>query len=202
MKKRLILALTTFVSASYATNASPVPISSVARSANVVTVTCSSACGISPTFGFCIAGVTDTTFNVCGVAVTGSGTSYTFNQTAANGSSSGGTSTAAKQIIFLGTQTNGQEKVVSYLLWNYTLTPLAQSNGSTWPLASTNENNAIKAGLFVETSRSAQFANTANQGQIDQQAQNDWLTTQNSLVAGIQPGTNNGCFCDPVGCGC
>jgi hypothetical protein len=188
----------------WAANATAVNISTVSRSANVVTVTCSATCGIAANFGFCIAGVTDTTFNVCGVAVTGSGTTYTFNQTASNGSSSGGTSTAAKQIIFLGNQTAEAGKVtVSYILWNYTLTGKANNNASSvWGGASASENGAIKAGTFVEAQRSQTFPITANQGQIDQWAQNEWLANQNAIAATFAPGANVGCYCDPVGCGC
>lgn len=71
-------------------------ISSIARSSNVVTVTTSAAhgvtIGVGETLYIKIIDVTDTSFNTTGLveALTASGSTFTFDQTAANASSSGG----------------------------------------------------------------------------------------------------------------
>jgi len=67
-------------------------ISAISRTSNVVTVTTSSAHNLLATDQVVIAGVTDTTYNgTFAVASIISSTQFTYNQTAANSSSSGGT---------------------------------------------------------------------------------------------------------------
>ncbi len=67
-------------------------ISSIARSANVVTVTTATAHNLLAADQVVIAGVTDASFNgTFSVASIASSTQFTYNQSGANGSSSGGT---------------------------------------------------------------------------------------------------------------
>ena len=196
----------------FAANASPVNITSVTRASNVVTVVDSATSGVTAGFGVCLAGVTDTTYNGCfTVASVTNSTTFTFAQTGSNSSSSGGTTTVAKQIIFLSRNVSSiaGQVTVNYLLWNYTTTGVANSNiTSAWNgtlLNGTTDPNfnaevqALKNGLWIESGRSRNFPTNSTQGQIEQDIQNEWLTTQNALLA---PGTVFGCFCDLVGCGC
>ena len=71
---------------------SPVSISSVSRASNVVTVTTSTNHGFSAGAWVTLAGVGDASFNhTFRIVSVPSGTTFTFNQVAANSSSSGGT---------------------------------------------------------------------------------------------------------------
>lgn len=133
----------------------PVSISSVSRASNVVTVTTAAAHGLSAGQSATHAGITDTTFNgVYTVASVTDATHYTFSQTAANGSSSGGTVTATKQIIGLWYDPTQQlgKAFMSVAMWF----PVVAGNEipgaavSAFKRATADENAAITAGRIVE----------------------------------------------------
>lgn len=200
MKKLLIAWVILSGSKVFAATASPVSISAVSRASNIVTVTCSAACGIVPNQGFSISGVTDTTFNVNGTAVTGSGTSFTFNQTGSNSSSSGGSVLPAKQVIVLQTIPSPNFIGVQALCWNTTISGLPTSLNSSWPGASTAENNAIKAGATIESSLNpAPYPSTYSKAQIQSDLQARCSAMQSTLSSGVAPAAFYGGFYDGTG---
>ena len=78
-------------------------IAAIARSSNIVTVTTSVPHGLNPVGGVLIAGVTDTSYNgAFAVAAIASPTEFTFAQTGANSSSTGGTAAYTDQVTIAG----------------------------------------------------------------------------------------------------
>jgi len=190
-----------------AATSNSVNINSVTVSSGTATVSCGgSNCNINANYGFCIAGTSDSTINICSTAVTGSGgTSFTFATTAGNESlGAAGTVRPAKQIIFLGESmsTAGNVVTIPYLLWLTTINPVANSaNISQWGGASTAEVNAIKAGTTIEVAQTLQMPVTAfTKANAQSLAQLWFLGAQVALINGIQPAAYFGQYCDPVGC--
>jgi len=80
-------------------NAAPdVAISSISRTANVVTVTIPAGSGFIAGEQVTIAGVTDASFNGTFTILISGATTFTYTQTAANASSSGGTATSTLRL--------------------------------------------------------------------------------------------------------
>jgi hypothetical protein len=189
----------------HAATSIPVNISSVTVSNGTATVSCApSNCNANANYGFCLAGVSDATLDVCSTALTGNGgTSFTFATTASNESlGAGGTVSRAVEIIFLQSTVNGNQVTISYLLWLTTVTGVVDTTRtSAWPAATASQIKAIQNGTTIEIPRTliiplTSFTKTNTQSW----AQNDFLANQTSLENGIQPGQYFGQFCDPVGC--
>ena len=120
-------------------------ISSIARSSNVVTVTCAAAHGVfvesyGVAFGMVVAGVTDTSFNgTFTVASVPDATHITYAQTAANGTSSGGT---------VNTLWGYAHGVTGSTTYNYKLVSVDGNMGysaATGPITITNGNATLSA---------------------------------------------------------
>lgn len=201
MLKRLVMLATLLVipKESWSATATAVSLSAVSRAANVVTVTCSAACNIAAGKGFSISGVTDASFNTNGTAVTGSGTSFTFNQTGVTASSSGGSVLPAKQVVVLIVSSVPNFTNVSAICWLSTTAGIVVSNGSNWTGASASENNAIKAGTTLEQSLSVSYPSTYSAAQIQSDLQARCNGLQATLAAGVQPGSFYGGFYDGAG---
>ena len=117
---KLLLTFLFSIAAAWAATSTPVTINSVTVSGGVATVSCgASNCKVNANYGFCIAGVSDATLNVCATALTGTaGTSFTFATTASNESlGAAGTVITAREIIFLDEATSGNQVSLTYLLW-------------------------------------------------------------------------------------
>jgi hypothetical protein len=188
-----------------AATSSPVNISSVVVSSGTATVSCgASNCNINANYGFCIAGVSDATLDICGTAVTGTGgTSFTFTTTASNESlGTAGTVSRAVEIVFLSSTVQGNQVSISYLLWLTTVTGVVDTTRtSLWSGASASQIKAIQAGTTIEVSRILVIPLTSfTKANAQSWAQNDFLANETSLENGIQPGQYFGQFCDPVGC--
>lgn len=200
MKRALFLLLAG--SAAWGATATPVAISTVSRSSNVVTVTDAAAHGLAVNQGFCIGGVTDSSFNVCStVASVTSGTVFTFAQTAANGSSSGGTTLAAKKLIILSTPNVSNGIEVRAVCWITTTAGVPAAAQSAWSGASTAELNALAAGNTQEKVITPTYGTGTTKANIQTDLQNQCNALQASLTnASVQPGQFTGGFCDAVGC--
>ena len=180
--------------------ASPVSVSSVSRSGNVVTVTCAAPCGIVANQGFQLSGVTDTSFNGNGTAVSGSGSTFTFNQTGANASSSGGQVLPAKKVIILSVLPSVSGIQVSALCWITTVAGITVSSGSAWSGASAAEVAAINAGNVQEKALTPIYGNGTTKASIQTDLQNQCSTLQSTLTnAAVQPGQFTGGYFDGAG---
>jgi hypothetical protein len=177
--------------------ASPVAITSVSRTANVVTVNCATNCNIAPNQGFSVSGVTDTSFNTNGTATTGSGTTFTFSQSGVTASSSGGSVAPAKQVIVLQVTPSPNFIGVQALCWTTTINGIPQSQGSQWIGASNLENNAIKAGTTIEQTLNVQpYPSSYSKAQIQADLQARCNSLQSTLSTGVQPGQFFGGYFD------
>jgi hypothetical protein len=166
-----------------------VNVSTITRTNNVVTVTCLAPCGIATNQGFVLLGVTDTSFNQDGVALTGSGTTFTFSQTGANGSSTGGTVAPEIQIIILNISADPQGESINGLFWITTTSGVPTGMGSVWTGASVQANNAIKAGLLIEIPFSRQYGPTTTKATIQADLVSSYIAQQaTQSTAAIQPG--------------
>ncbi len=182
--------------------ATPVSISTISRTSNVVTVVTGSAHGLLAGQGFAIAGVTDASFNGNNtVSTVTNSTTYTFKQTAANASSSGGTSVAAKQVIIMSIfVSQGGRMTIRYLLWLTTTQPIPlPSVQSSWVDASTAEVNAIQAGTTIEINDSMSLPSTLTKAQVQTVLANEFTARQAYLAGNVQPGQFFGVFEDSVG---
>ena len=179
-----------------------VAISAISRTNNVVTVTTSAAHGLAASQGFSISGVADNSFNLnATVASIPSTTSFTFNQSGANASSSGGSVLPAKEVIVLAIRTSTPAVInVQYALWLTTLVPVPQPGAvSVWTGASAQENAAIAAGLVIEETRARDFPNTLTKAQIEGFLQAEFQAGQAYLQSVAQPGQFYGVFFDGTG---
>lgn len=214
---RKLLAFLLFVPGLFAAY-TPVSISSLARSGNVVTVTTATAHTLTANQGFCLAGVTlDASFNGCStIASITSATVFTYNQQgAASSIGAGGTVTAAKQLIVLTVDAQSQPgyMLVNYLCWLTTTNPIPIGQGSVWTATNTNgstagsggastaESNAIKAGTTVERQHSEVFPNGTSTATMQGILQTACQKDQANLSAATQPATYYGNFYDGVGWG-
>lgn len=133
-----------------------VNITSVSRAGGVVTVTTSAAHGLSAGQSATHQNILDATFNgVYTVASVVDTTHYTFVQAGSNGSSSGGTVTATKQVVGLWYDPTQQlgKAFMTAIMWF----PVAAGNeipasgaSSSFKRATSDENSAIAAGRLVE----------------------------------------------------
>lgn len=145
-------------------------ITAISRSANVVTVT-ATAHGLSVGQAGWMQGVTDVSFNGVYTVASASANSFTFNQTAANASSSGGTATAAKQIVALNlTSTTTGEIDVSVAFWYPVASgnEFAQSSSSSqFSRAVSDENTALSTGRVIEEVNTWRFPSSYTGAQME-----------------------------------
>lgn len=179
-----------------------VSISSIARSANVVTVATSSAHGLVASQGFAITAVTGgtTTFNInASISTVPDTTHFTFAQIGANESGAAGSVSPAKQIIVLDTLIQQYNTVnVHYILWLTTSKPYPLGSASSaWPGASPAENAAIAVGTTIELNLSKQLPASLSTASIQAILQAEYTGSQSYQQAlAIQPGQYNGAFFD------
>lgn len=179
-------------------------ISAISRTANVVTVTTSAAHGLIANQGFSIAGVTDSANfpNFNGTILTQpSSTTFTYNSTGSNASSSGGTAVAAKEVVVLEIQTESSGRTsIRYLLWLTTTVPFPKPNiPSAWSGASAAENAALAAGTTIEIPRSQIFpvgVGAMTKAQVQSFMLADFTVEQADLAGKTQPGAFFGGFFD------
>ena len=94
----------------FASPAAGVAIAAISRTANVVTVTIPAGSGFLSGQPVTIAGVTDASFNGTFTIQVTTGTSFTYNQTAANASSSGGTAQSNLRLATIYADNQGTAK--------------------------------------------------------------------------------------------
>lgn len=181
----------------------PVAISSLSRSGNVVTVVTAAPHGLAVAEGFSIQGVTlDGSFNLNGtVATVPNATTLTFAQTGVNSSvAAGGTIAAAKQVVVLSVNALGPNNQINYVFWLTTTAPVPNSSlTSQYANASTQELNAIKAGTTIEQSGSMTYPSTYTKAQIQADLLIRYQSAQSTLANGTQPGQFYGGFYDGTG---
>jgi hypothetical protein len=145
-------------------------ITAISRSGNVVTVT-ATAHGLSVGQAAWMQGVTDVSFNGINTVASASANSFTFAQTAANGSSSGGTATAAKQIIALNLAptTTGEVDVMTAFWYPVTAgNEFPQSaSASQFSRSVADENTAISTGRLIEEVNSFRFPSSYTGAQME-----------------------------------
>ncbi len=182
--------------------AASVAISAIQRTNNVVTVTTAAAHGLAAGQGFSLSGVADNSFNLNGtVLAVPSATTFTFNQSGANASSTGGNVLPAKEVIVLEiSETSQSEITIRYLLWLTTTVPVARPSAtSQWSGASASEIAAIAAGTTIEQVRSKTFPGTLTKAQIQAILAADFAAQQAQLAAVTQPGQFYGVYFDGTG---
>lgn len=172
-----------------------VNISTIAVAAQTVTVTTSSAHGLTGNIGVCLTAPA----SVCAVTKTiPNGTSFTFDQptntTVSACASSCGSGDLAPKAVILPVAASQSTQTVSYVLWLTTLAPLPKAGASSaWTAtagsagASTAQNNALAAGTFIEVFRSVAFPSSQTSAQMQTYVQNDWTSTQAAFAANTQP---------------
>jgi len=180
--------------------ASPIAVSTITHSGNVVTVTTSAAHNLVANQGFSLTSVVPTSFNVnCTVASVPSSTTFTFNQTAPATYTSGGSLLPAKECIILSvTVPQAGQFNIRYLLWLTTVSPIAGGT-SAWTGASAQENAALTAGTTIEVQRSVTFPSTSTQTEIITSMAADFAAQQAALAGSVQPGTYYGIYFDGTG---
>lgn len=184
----------------FGATASPVTITSAVRTSNVATIT-AAAHGLLANQGFCITGVTDISFNVCGTIKTvPTAATFTFDLTGANVSSSGGSVLPAKQIIILQTQPADTGNTISGVFWITTIAGIAAPGSSAWGGASTAEKNAIAAGYWIEVSFSQTYGSSTTKAAIQTDLNNQYVARQlKQSAASVQPGQFYGGYFDGSG---
>jgi len=186
-----------------ALSAQSATITTVACASQVVTVTCSGACGIAQYQGFSIAGSSVSTYNLNSTAATSTTGSFTFtlpSSTPCNGSATGGTVTPAKQIIALQVTPSANGIIATYAFWYTTINPIPlacpnlacpvsawNGNPAASPPtgASAAENAAIVAGTTVESVISIPFALSTSGTSIAAQIVAQYSSTQASYNTGF-----------------
>ena len=174
-------------------------ISTIARSANVVTVTTSSAHGLAVNQGFSIQGVSDASFDVNStVATVSNSTTFTFAQTGSNASlGAGGTTSPAKQIVILRIDEDDAGIRISYILWTTTTKGYPVTNAtSNWSGASQAEIAALSAGTTIEVQNIRTFSQGDTKASIQSSLVNEYNFRQAQLAASTQPGQFFGGFYD------
>lgn len=208
--KKLTLFLLLLPTVCFAANATPVAISSTTVSGAVVTVNTAAAHNLSAANGgqaSCLSAPS----NVCGVVVTApTSTQFTLlvssTSIPAPCSASCGTAVPAPQIIILQTNAISQaEVIVSYVLWITTQQPCPGSASSVWRSANgsvgatTQQIQAINAGLIVEVVRSKTLPANTTIGALQTLLQNDYSLQQNAVATNVQPCAIYGQVFDSVG---
>ena len=165
-------------------------------STSISTVTCSgqtvtvnaTAHGLAQYQGFSIQGTSVSTYNINSTAATVAANSLTFtlpNGTSCNGSASGGTIQAAKQIINIGSAPTASGNItINYVMWLTTSKPTITTATSVWSGASAAENAAIQAGTTVEVSGSI----TVSPGTSAASISTTLTTTYSQIEASINSG--------------
>lgn len=180
----------------------------LAQSATISTITCSgqavtvnaTAHGIVQYQGFSITGSSVSTYNLNGTAATATTNAFTFTQpagTSCNGSATGGTVTAAKQIINVSSTAAGNAITINALFWNTTIVPVPLAcpipTGGTQPVcptsawsgASAAENAAIVAGTTIESPQAFSFNSSTSPLTLSNQIAASFNAIQSSYSSGF-----------------
>lgn len=199
MRKTLSAILLFLSSLAFAATAPSTSVTSTTVSGSTITVN-ATAHGLAANQGFCIAGSSVTSDNVCGVVAGASTNSFTFSSTTALACSSGcGTVTAAKQVIVLDVSPPPSQQA-HILCWVTVPTPVSHAGAvSAWPGVSTAENAAIAAGYFVELSHFLPTPQGTTAAAFKTQAQQTCATDQAYMNSGITPGVLYGDWFDGTG---
>jgi hypothetical protein len=189
-----------------------VSISAISRASNVVSVTTASAHGLAVGQAATIAGFTDTSYNGCFYVMSvGSTTTFTYNQTGANSSSSGGTTAPARQMFALDIKPPSSPGLATLhvIFWYPVLTPLPLASftsavPSTIPHPPTaSDLAALLAGILVEESLyltiPSSWAQGANLTATEQYVQALYAGRLAALNALPQPGSVQGYWYDGTG---
>lgn len=210
MKRASILFLLAilFCIPSFAANATPVTVNSIAVAGSTVTVTTASAHGLAANQGFCLSNPG----NVCSaVSTVPNSTTFTFaqpsNVTVAVCASSCGTSAPAPRVIVLDvSQPSAAQMNVHYLLWLTTTSGIGGGSTSWRSVAAsagptTAQSAAVAAGNFIEVNLTNSFPSTLTSAQLQTYMQNDYSTRQAALASNTQPAAYYGVIYDGSGWG-
>ena len=198
-KKLLAIGYWLLASFAFGATAPSTSVGSTTVSGSTVTVNATSH-GLAVSQGFCIAGSSVNSDNLCGVVVSSSVNSFTFTSTTALAcASSCGTVTAAKQVIVLDVSPPPNQQA-HILCWVTTQTPVPHSGAnSAWNGASSGENAAIAAGLFIEQTHFLPTPQGTSATAFKTQAQQTCATDQAYMNSGITPGVLFGDWFDGTG---
>jgi hypothetical protein len=190
---------------------SPVSISLISRSSNVVSVTTATAHGLAVGQAVDIQGATDTTLvGVFYVVSVGSTTTFTFNSTGANSSGTAGTAGPARQMFALGIGASSPGiSTLQVIFWYPISSPVPKASftsavPSTIPHPPTaRDQSALLAGILVEESVFLQIPSSWAQGAklsaTEQYIQDYYSGRLAALNALPQPGAVEGYWYDGTG---